>query len=399
VPNATAMTVNALRPNGGVCVHLVGLAEAESRCPVSEPAAWRDAAKAHVLTAVGVERRAVSGDRRVVRLIEVGAAGVAVELLIARNPDPDSRLPYLLRLPLAEPLVFRTSGTWPRTTALYCYPVPADEWPAEAEIVERIPVRSCRRRGAAVDVVAARARENRSQIVFTTARGRDAAFRQSPRTRKQARPNVRTPTAQAAGVLGLQIVVDSHERYPWRFAGQQATTARRALHCGDYGVLAEGRLVAVVERKSLSDLVSSLVDGGLRYALGEMAALPRAAVVIEDRYSKVFTVEYVRPAQVADGLAELQVRWPAIPIVFCETRPLAEEWTYCYLAAAHQWALTETALTERMPVLDTELADAAAAPQPSTAEVRAWARRTGLAVPDRGRLRPEIWTAWHSAHA
>jgi hypothetical protein len=50
-------------------------------------------------------------------------------------------------------------------------------------------------------------------------------------------------------------------------------------------------------------------------------------------------------------------------------------------------------------VLDTELADAAAAPQPSTAEVRAWARRTGLAVPDRGRLRPEIWTAWHSAHA
>jgi hypothetical protein len=26
----------------------------------------------------------------------------AVELLIARNPDPDSRLPYLLRLPLGE---------------------------------------------------------------------------------------------------------------------------------------------------------------------------------------------------------------------------------------------------------------------------------------------------------
>jgi hypothetical protein len=94
-------------------------------------------------------------------------------------------------------------------------------------------------------------RENRSQIVFTTARGRDAVFWQSPRTRKQARPNVRTPTARAAGLADLQIVVDSHERYPWRFATQQASTVSRALPCGDYGALAEGRLVAVVERKSL----------------------------------------------------------------------------------------------------------------------------------------------------
>ena len=44
-----------------------------------------------------------------------------------------------------------------------------------------------------------RSRENRSQLVFTTARGRDVVFWQSPRTRKQARPNVRTPTARAAG--------------------------------------------------------------------------------------------------------------------------------------------------------------------------------------------------------
>ena len=50
------------------------------------------------------------------------------------------------------------------------------------------PLRSCVRRGAAIDLVAARARENRSQLVFTTARGSDAVFWQSPRTRNQARP-------------------------------------------------------------------------------------------------------------------------------------------------------------------------------------------------------------------
>lgn len=45
-----------------------------------------------------------------------------------------------------------------------------------------------------------------------------------------------------------------------------------------------------------------------------------------------------RPAMVADGLAELQVRWANVPIVFCETRQLAEEWTYRFLAAARAWA-------------------------------------------------------------
>ncbi len=66
----------------------------------------------------------------------------------------------------------------------------------------------------------------------------------------------------------------------------------------------------------------------------ELAALPRAALVVEDRYSGIFKLDRVRPAMIADGLAELQVRWPNVPIVFCETRPLAEEWTYRYLATS-----------------------------------------------------------------
>jgi hypothetical protein len=167
----------------------------------------------------------------------------SVELLIARNPDPDSRLPYLLLLPLVGGIVFRTSGTWPRTNAL---------------------------------------------------------------------------------------------------------------------------------------------------------------VVVEDRYSQVFKLERVRPALVADGLAELQIRWPSVPVVFCETRQLAEEWTYRFLAAARAWADTETASIERLtplaaPPATTELAQAPDAPEPSTAEVRAWARAAGLAIPGRGKLRPEIWAAWRAA--
>lgn len=271
-----------------------------------------------------------------------------VELLIARNPDPDSTLPYLLRLPIGDGLVFRTKGSWPRTSALYCHPVPRTDWPEKPEIVERVALLACVRRGAAIDVVADRGREQRSQVVFTNARGREMVFWHSPRTRKQARPDVRLPTARAAGIVELEIVVDAHERYPYSFAGQQVRTVRRGLACGDYAVTIDGKLVASVERKSLADLVSSLTNGRLRFALGELATLPRAAVVVEDRYSQIFALERVRPALVADGLAELQVRWPTIPITFCETRKLAEEWTYRYLAAAHTWAADELAAIARI---------------------------------------------------
>src|SRR6266516_5321847 len=201
-----------------------------------------------------------------------------------------------------------------------------------------------------------------ASIVFTTARGREACFWQSPRTRKQARPNVTTPTARAAGIPGLEIVVDSHERYAYRFATQQVTTVKRALPCGDYGLVADGRLVASVERKSLVDLVASLTGGKLRYALAELAALPRAAVVVEDRYSRVFKLDRIRPALVADGLAELQVRWPNVPIVFCETRQLAEEWTYRFLAAAHAWAESEDAALQRIAPAEPDSTDLAEAP-------------------------------------
>jgi hypothetical protein len=83
-------------------------------------------------------------------------------------------------------------------------------------------------------------------------------------------------------------------------------------------------------------------------------------------------------ATMADGLAELQVRWPEVPIVYCETRALAEEWTYRYLAAAHAWATTEAAAGDRIGPVVSDLDGAPAAPAPATADVRAWARAHGI---------------------
>lgn len=316
-----------------------------------------------------------------------------MQLLIALNPESDSSLPYLIRVPVGEGMVFRTKGTWPRTAALFCFPVPLSEWPGEPEIVEQIPLRACVRRGAAIDVVADRAREHRSQIVFTRGRGREMVFWQSPKTRKQARPNVSVSTARAGGLADdLQIIVDAHERYAYRFATQPVQLSQRALACGDYAVEVAGSVWACVERKSLSDLVSSLTGGRLRYAMAELASLPRAAVVIENRYSEIFKQDWARPSLVVDGLAELQVRFPSVPIVFCETRKLAEDWTYRFLSAAYVWSGDSSAA---VPTGDEPEPQP---PAPPMAEVRAWARTVGIPVPDRGRLRPEVVRAWQVAH-
>ncbi len=205
---------------------------------------------------------------------------------------------------------------------------------------------------------------------------------------------VSVPTARAGGQV-LNILVDSHEQYPWKFTAQQASTTKRALPAGDYAVAIGDQVIAAVERKSLPDLVATLTGGKLRYLLADLAALPRAALVVEERWSSVFKLDRVRPSVVADGLAEAQVRFPTVPIVFCETRPLAQEWAYRFLGAAlaNHHDNTHAIDWERQLPTTGPIAPAV----PTSAEVRAWARSVGIDVPKGGRLRPEIWVAFRLA--
>src|SRR5215212_2203675 len=94
---------------------------------------------------------------------------------VARNPDPDSSLPYVLWVPVGPvPLVLKAKDVWPRTAKVYCH---RGEWPDDADVVEETAVRSCIRRGVAIDLVLDRARENRSQFVVTSLKdGREGIF-------------------------------------------------------------------------------------------------------------------------------------------------------------------------------------------------------------------------------
>ncbi len=61
-------------------------------------------------------------------------------------------------------------------------------------------------------------------------------------------------------------------------------------------------------------------------------------------------------------LARVAVRYPSVPILFLETRPLAEEWTFRYLGAALAEALAESDLEDRASVEGPSPADEGSAP-------------------------------------
>ena len=104
---------------------------------------------------------------------------------------------------------------------------------------------------------------------------------------------------------------------------------------GDYAVMGpEDAVVAVVERKTLEDFTTSLVDGSLAFRLGDLARVPSAAVVVEDRYSALLKVPHVQPGWLCEVVTRLQVRYREVPIVFADSRKLAEDYTYRFLATA-----------------------------------------------------------------
>ncbi len=250
---------------------------------------------------------------------------------IARNPDPESRLPYLIWLPVEGGMLLKARDTWPRANRIFCAQ-DATPWSEAAELLEDVPVALCRRRGAAIDLVLDRPSLSRSQFVFTQARGRPAIWWQTQKTAQSANPGARIPRGRAGG--SLSVVVDTREKYGWKFAGRPVSVTRRALPAGDYGAVDGDQLLAVVERKTLENLTTSLSDGGLAFQLQRLAEVARAAVVVEGDYPDLFRTQAGRGSWLADMLGRLAVRYREVPIVFAGSRRFAEEWAYRFLSAA-----------------------------------------------------------------
>jgi ERCC4 domain-containing protein len=258
-------------------------------------------------------------------------SAVTARFRVARNPDQESRLPYLVYLPIDGGIVLKTRDVWPRSARVYCA-TEARPWDESGGLVDEAAVVVCKRRGAAIDLVLDRPKLARSQFVFTNARGRAAIWWQTQTTVQRANPGARVPRGRSAGAL--TIAVDTREKYGWRFSGRPVTIERRPLPGGDYGAIVGDSVVAVVERKTLDNLAASLSEGTMGFQMQRLAEVARAAVVVEGDYPDLFRTQPGRGSWLADMLGRLAVRYPEVPIIFAGSRKFAEDWAYRYLGAA-----------------------------------------------------------------
>jgi hypothetical protein len=247
--------------------------------------------------------------------------------IVARNPEPESSLPYLVRLPVDGGTWLKARETWPRSSRVYCHPAEGVDLKT-LQVLERIAVVSCERRGPVIDLVLDRTANRRAQFVFTQSRGRPTIFWQTAKAAANARPGLRVP--QRPGRALDRIAIDTRERYGYSFKGRDVVLERVALRAGDYAAFLDGTAVAVVERKAMDDFCGSLVDGTLGFVMGELSRLGTTAVVVEGTYTQLLRRGFVDGAWLGELLVRLQVRYPSVPIVFAETRALGERWTFAF---------------------------------------------------------------------
>jgi len=117
---------------------------------------------------------------------------------VARNPDAESRLPYLVWRPIEGGLVLKAREIWPRASRVFCSHE-GTPWDESAGVVDEAQILLCRRRGAAIDLVLDRTKLARSQFVFTNARGRPAVWWQTQQTAQFANPGARVPPGTVKG--------------------------------------------------------------------------------------------------------------------------------------------------------------------------------------------------------
>ncbi len=140
-------------------------------------------------------------------------------------------------------------------------------------------------------------------------------------------------------------VVDTREQYPLsfrRFKGWFAGIETRALALGDYSV-AGMEDTCVVERKDLSDLVSSFTENRAIFVkrLRRMSELPHSLLVVTAPLSQIksaYPYGRVSPNQVTQSLIAV-LAGLRLPFVCTETHELGEEIvaSYLYQTFLYDW--------------------------------------------------------------
>lgn len=237
----------------------------------------------------------------------------------------------------------RAKAPWPGAgSQVFCLRERGSDLPEVLEDVERVPVAHLARLGRKLSVTLDRAQRKRCEFLILEKPRKDGSgayeqvfFRTEAAVRAHKSSKYAELSPRPAG--DMHIVIDSMERYAWAFPG--ATVQRRRLPVGDYALLHDERPHAIVERKTLPNLLGDFAElKGLHQQLAELSAWPHAALVIEAQYA-----DFGNPAKIGQWpaahllrvLGELPALFPTVQCVFAGNRKLANVWAQRWFAAVH----------------------------------------------------------------
>lgn len=262
------------------------------------------------------------------------------------------RFPYRVSITEGDQdkLVLRTQAKWPGPgSQVFC--LRETEAPTQPlEVVEEVPVAAIRRFGRKLSITLDRNHNKRCDFLFLKRpyKNRPGEYEQIFfRTQKSLRQHKSRGRKNLFGEVSLSVVVDSRERYPWKFGN--AEIWRRPLPAGDYALLHADRTVAVVERKTFDNLLQDIGSLQLLHQqFAELATYPHASLVIEAQYADFLDPKRITPwsaAHIGRVLAELAALHPELPVIYAGNRKFANQWALGFFEAVSR-KLAEPATSE-----------------------------------------------------
>ncbi len=251
------------------------------------------------------------------------------------------KFPYRVTIQKGPRILLRllVQDRWPGQRGnIFCLRVEEDDT-EELEEVERVPVVSIKRYGKRLSVVLDRATNKRCNFLFIKKQYKtkdgeyEQIFWQTEKGLKQHKPKVKLSTYRRTTPLHIAIAHD--ERYPWSFGSNK--TERKWLPVGDYALLFNEGILAVIERKTFDNMLAEFGRMSIFHnKLSELEAYKYSALVIEANYSDFLNpdkTKYYSPSFSQKAIAEIHAFHPSLTVVFAGNRKMAMQWALSFFHA------------------------------------------------------------------
>ncbi|WP_150468910.1 ERCC4 domain-containing protein [Cysteiniphilum sp. SYW-8] len=234
-----------------------------------------------------------------------------------------------------------TQDKWPGASGnIFC--IRANEKPEiiSGKVIEEVPVVFVKRVGKRLSIMLDRSVKKRCEFLFLRKKYKtkegyyEQIFFRTQQGINQHR--TRGNLSLQPKLADLEVVIDSNERYPWKFGEHNIT--RQNLSVGDYALMLDNEIEAIVERKTFDNMLSDIAKiQVLHQQLTELSTYRHAAVVIEAQYGDFLSSDkigkYSSPAHMGRALAELSVLHPNLPIIYAGNRKEANHWSLRFFEA------------------------------------------------------------------